>query len=365
MRHGDHHAIQLELELRRQPLAQRGIVDIPVDRVDGRAESFELLERSSARDVPRMHDEIRTPQPLHACAGEAAPRTWKMRIGDHRDVHRRKTSHAAPADAFRLRARRATHGLVLSLLNPLHVARTVAVATLSGVRLGGAAMRAAGSVAAELADGAIGVLRARRDDFAGEGYTPSAEPPTPRTPVREPPEKAPPRRRPRAPAGEPPAPSRHAVAPTTSPAFADTDTSPAVTDRDTRPRVADTDTSPRDADTDTSQRERSAPEASAQVNGAPRSELAPEHVSEEATLVAASADSGAEDGAGAEVEVEQPWPGYTKMRASDIVERLVAEPEAVLSVVLLYERVHRARRTVLDAAERELSRRTAAAGPHS
>jgi hypothetical protein len=65
------------------------------------------------------------------------------------------------------------------------------------------------------------------------------------------------------------------------------------------------------------------------------------------------------------VEVEQPWPGYTKMRASDIVERLVAEPEAVLSVVLLYERVHRARRTVLDAAERELSRRTAAAGPHS
>jgi len=45
------------------------------------------------------------------------------------------------------------------------------------------------------------------------------------------------------------------------------------------------------------------------------------------------------------------------MKASDIVDRLVVESDDALTLVLLYERGHRARRTVLSAAQRELARR--------
>jgi hypothetical protein len=86
----------------------------------------------------------------------------------------------------------------------------------------------------------------------------------------------------------------------------------------------------------------------------------PQHVDAEATLVAESADPGAADGAGASVRVETPWPGYTRMTAAEIVDRLGAQEQAALTVLLLYERAHRRRRTVIDAAERELSRRAAA-----
>lgn len=83
----------------------------------------------------------------------------------------------------------------------------------------------------------------------------------------------------------------------------------------------------------------------------------PRHVDVEAVEVAEVADSGAEDGAGAEVNVEEPWANYTAMRAPEIVDRLVAEPDAVLALLLLHERRNRARRTVLAAAERELGKR--------
>jgi hypothetical protein len=77
-------------------------------------------------------------------------------------------------------------------------------------------------------------------------------------------------------------------------------------------------------------------------------------------VVAESADAGAADGAGAQVNVEEPWSGYGRLRAADVAERLPAEPQAVVALVLLHERANRARRTVIAAAERELARRSVA-----
>lgn len=84
------------------------------------------------------------------------------------------------------------------------------------------------------------------------------------------------------------------------------------------------------------------------------------HVDAGTAIVLESADPGAQDGAGAAVHVEQPWKGYSKMRAPEVIDRLAAQPEAAISVVLLYERSHRARRSVLDAAARELKARVPA-----
>ena len=53
-------------------------------------------------------------------------------------------------------------------------------------------------------------------------------------------------------------------------------------------------------------------------------ELIPDHVDEEAVLVAEVAEEGAEDGAGAELHVEAPWDGYDEMTAADIRDRLAA-----------------------------------------
>jgi hypothetical protein len=73
--------------------------------------------------------------------------------------------------------------------------------------------------------------------------------------------------------------------------------------------------------------------------------------------VVESADPGAQDGVGAQVHVDPPWRGYSRMSAAEVKDRLVVTPEAELSLIVLYERSHRGRRSVLDAAERELKRR--------
>ncbi len=88
---------------------------------------------------------------------------------------------------------------------------------------------------------------------------------------------------------------------------------------------------------------------------------APAHVSEDAELVESFAEPGAEDGAGAAVHVEEPWKGYRHMTANEIVARLAHASREELATVELYERLHRRRRTVLAAAERDLRRATAAA----
>jgi hypothetical protein len=83
----------------------------------------------------------------------------------------------------------------------------------------------------------------------------------------------------------------------------------------------------------------------------------PDPAAEDAVLVAEAADVGAEDGPGAEIHVEAPWPGYSEMTAPDVIDRLTAESTEALALIELYERTHRARRSVLQAAERELRRR--------
>ena len=90
-----------------------------------------------------------------------------------------------------------------------------------------------------------------------------------------------------------------------------------------------------------------------------RLETTPAHVSEEPQLVEAFAEPGAEDGA--EVQVREPWEGYARLTAKEVMGRLAdASPEA-LAAVELYERAHRNRRTVLSGADRQLRRTTASA----
>jgi len=77
-------------------------------------------------------------------------------------------------------------------------------------------------------------------------------------------------------------------------------------------------------------------------------------VDDEPEVVAEFAEPGAEDGAGAQVVVEQPWHGYREMHADAVIARIAeASPEEV-AVVELYEQAHKQRQTVLAAAERRL-----------
>jgi hypothetical protein len=87
---------------------------------------------------------------------------------------------------------------------------------------------------------------------------------------------------------------------------------------------------------------------------APREWREPAHVSEDAVLVDELAEPGAEEGAGPEVHVDEPWDGYESMKAKDVIARLAGSSSAELAAVALYERGHRGRHTVLAAVEREL-----------
>jgi hypothetical protein len=73
-------------------------------------------------------------------------------------------------------------------------------------------------------------------------------------------------------------------------------------------------------------------------------------------LVAERADPGAEQGPGPEIHIEEPWPGYDRMTTPELIERLGEASDEVAAVVDLYERMHRDRRPVRQAAERALSR---------
>jgi hypothetical protein len=83
-------------------------------------------------------------------------------------------------------------------------------------------------------------------------------------------------------------------------------------------------------------------------------ELIPDHVDEEIVLVAEVAEAGAEDGAGPEIHVEEPWDGYDEMTAPQIRDRLAAADGVLAAAVDLYETTHKSRRTVIEAAERAL-----------
>jgi hypothetical protein len=83
-------------------------------------------------------------------------------------------------------------------------------------------------------------------------------------------------------------------------------------------------------------------------------ELIPDHVDEEVVLVAEVAEEGAEDGAGPELHVDEPWDAYDEMTAPQIRDRLAAADPALAAAVNLYEATHKSRRTVIEAAERAL-----------
>jgi len=83
----------------------------------------------------------------------------------------------------------------------------------------------------------------------------------------------------------------------------------------------------------------------------------PAHVDRGAEVVAEFADAGAADGAGAEVRVDEPWDGYSRLTARDVTAQLATANPATLAVVRLYESSHRNRRTVLAAVDRRLATR--------
>ena len=83
-------------------------------------------------------------------------------------------------------------------------------------------------------------------------------------------------------------------------------------------------------------------------------ERQPVHVSEEPELVREVAEAGAEDGAGAAITVAEPWNGYGRMSAKDVIARARAGNAAELAAVRLYESRHRSRQTVLAAVDRQL-----------
>ena len=85
-------------------------------------------------------------------------------------------------------------------------------------------------------------------------------------------------------------------------------------------------------------------------------ELIPDHVDEEPVLVAETAEEGAEDGAGPELRIDEPWDGYDSMTAADIRDRLTAATAAEAAAVELYEASRKGRSSVLQAAGRALKR---------
>jgi hypothetical protein len=81
----------------------------------------------------------------------------------------------------------------------------------------------------------------------------------------------------------------------------------------------------------------------------------PTHVGEDSELVAEAAETGAEEGAGAEVAVDEPWPGYDEMTAADIEDRLLTEGPETAAAVSLYEASHKGRASILEAASRTMT----------
>ncbi len=91
----------------------------------------------------------------------------------------------------------------------------------------------------------------------------------------------------------------------------------------------------------------------------------PVHVSEEPELVEEFSEPGAEEGAGAEVHVDEPWEGYQRLNAREVIARLESASAAELAAIQLYESGHRGRHTILAAVERELRTGNGSGSPTS
>ena len=93
--------------------------------------------------------------------------------------------------------------------------------------------------------------------------------------------------------------------------------------------------------------------AAAPPAGVPDAE--PEHVDREAVLVAVSADPGADEGPGAQIRIDEPWPGYGELNVKQVNAQLADAGPGTLALVRLYESANRNRSTVLDAIDRRLA----------
>jgi hypothetical protein len=99
-----------------------------------------------------------------------------------------------------------------------------------------------------------------------------------------------------------------------------------------------------------------APSPAPAPSAAPAPAPAPEplHISTEPELVEEVAEPGAEDGAGAQIRVREPWPGYRSLKARDVVARLPSITREELAAIELYELAHANRKSVVVAAQRAL-----------
>lgn len=77
-------------------------------------------------------------------------------------------------------------------------------------------------------------------------------------------------------------------------------------------------------------------------------------IDDEDEVVAEYAEAGAEEGAGAQLDIEEPWEGYADMNADTVISRIGEADAATLAVVELFEHTHKQRQTVLAAAEKRL-----------
>jgi hypothetical protein len=78
-------------------------------------------------------------------------------------------------------------------------------------------------------------------------------------------------------------------------------------------------------------------------------------VDDEDEVVAEFAESGAEDGAGAQLHMEEPWEGYDGQSAETVTAQIADADAAQLAVLELYEGFNQGRKTVLEAAAQRLA----------
>jgi hypothetical protein len=71
-------------------------------------------------------------------------------------------------------------------------------------------------------------------------------------------------------------------------------------------------------------------------------------------IVEEFAERGAEEGAGAQVRIEEPWDGYSELSAEEVIARLEDASAEELAAINLYENANRSRQTVMSAVEQQL-----------
>jgi WS/DGAT/MGAT family acyltransferase len=72
----------------------------------------------------------------------------------------------------------------------------------------------------------------------------------------------------------------------------------------------------------------------------------------EEELVEQVAERGAETTPGPEIQIGEPWEGYSRMKVAEIRARLESESVAAAGMVEIYERANKNRKSVIDASER-------------